>query len=136
MNIQNFKCFLYNLFIFKIGMKTLVLNLRNNMKKVGTISFGFHRKTGFINNIIVDKSFRGEGYGTELLKLSEESLKRIYKVEEIKVCAWNSIYSNSSNLDFYIKNGYKINEKSSYYDDGYDLIEIQGLIKNLHVIVE
>ena len=43
-------------------MKTIVLNLKNNMKKVGTISFGFHGKTGFINNIIVDKSFRGKAF--------------------------------------------------------------------------
>jgi hypothetical protein len=39
-------------------MKIIVLNLRNNIKKVGTINFGFHEKTGFINNIIVDKNER------------------------------------------------------------------------------
>jgi ribosomal protein S18 acetylase RimI-like enzyme len=117
-------------------MKTIVLNLKNNMKKVGTISFGFHGKTGFINNIIVDKNQRKNGFGTELLKLSEESLKNIYKVEHIKLCAWNSIYSRSSNLDFYIKNGYEINGETSYYDNDCDIFEIQGLIKNLHVVVE
>ena len=115
-------------------MKTIVLNLRNNMKKVGTINFGFHRRTGYITNIIVNDSERMKGYGTELLKLSEESLRNIYKVKEIKVCAWNSSYNISNNLDFFIKNGYQINEKSSFYDDGSDLIEVQGLVKKLHII--
>lgn len=115
-------------------MKTIVLNLRNNMKKVGTINFGFHKKTGYITNIIVNESDRMKGYGTELLKLSEESLRNIYKVKEIKVCAWNSSYNVSNNLDFFIKNGYQINEKSSLYDDESDLIELQGLVKKLHLI--
>jgi ribosomal protein S18 acetylase RimI-like enzyme len=117
-------------------MKTLVLSLRNNLKKVGSVNYGFHRKMGFISNIIVNKNERRNGIGTELLKLSENNLKNIYKVEEIKLCAWNSIYSNSSNLDFYIKNGYKINGKTTYYDNESDIFEITGFIKKLHVIVE
>ena len=117
-------------------MKTLVLSLRNNMKKLGTINYGFHRKTGYILNLEIEKSERGKGYGTELLKLSENMLKNNYNVNKINLCTWNSIYDTSSNLDFFIKNGYKINSDITYHDTENDIYEIQGLIKKLHVIVE
>ena len=117
-------------------MKTLVLSLRNNLKKVGYVRFGFYGKTGYITNIKVDKNLRSKGYGSELLKISENTLKNNYNVEQIKLCAWNSIYSNSSNLYFYIKNGYEINGETTYNDNESDIFEITGFIKKLHVIVE
>ena len=117
-------------------MKNFLLNLRNNSSKIGFVRFGFHEKTGYITNVKVNNSFRGKGHGSELLKISENTLKNQYNVEEIKLCSWNSIYSNSSNLDFYIKNGYKINGETTYYDDESDIYEIKSLKKKLHVIVE
>ena len=117
-------------------MKTLVLSLRNNLKKVGSVNLGFHKKTGYIINLEIEKSQREKGYGTELLKISENTLKNNYNVEQIKLCSWNSIYSNYSNLEFFKKKGYKINGKTTYYDDESDIFEITGFIKKLHVIVE
>ena len=117
-------------------MKTLIFNLRNNLKKVGSVNLGFHKKTGYIINLEIEKSQRGKGYGTELLKLSENMLKNNYNVNKINLCAWNSIYDSSSNLDFFKKNGYKINTETTYHDMENDIFEVTGFIKKLHVIVK
>ena len=80
------------------------------------IQFGVHKKVGYITNLKINKQFRGNGYGTELLKMSENTLKN-YNVDKIKLCSWNSIYSNSSNLGFFKKNGYISDLKPLYYDE-------------------
>ena len=117
-------------------MKTLVLSLRNNLNKIGYIRFGFHGKTGYITNLEVDKNLRSKGYGTELLKMSENTLKNQYNVDLIKLCSWNSMYNNSNNINFFKKNGYKVDGHTTYYDNDNEIFEITGFIKKLHVIVE
>ena len=117
-------------------MKTLLFSLRNNLKKVGSVKLGFHKKIGYIINLEIDKHQRGKGYGTELLKLSENTLINNFSVNEINLCAWNSIYSNSNNIDFFKKNGYKSISNAKYHDMGTDIIEMTGFCKKLHVIVE
>lgn len=112
-------------------MKTLLLSLRNNMKEIGYIKYGFHKKTGYITNLNVNENVRGTGVGTELLKMTESNLKHFYKVEEIKLCAWNSTYDNTSNLRFFERNGYKMDGNHTYYEDGFDVYEITGFVKRL-----
>ena len=110
-------------------MKTFVLNLRNNLSKIGFVRFGFHGNTGYITNLKINNSFRGKGYGSELLKISENTLKNQYNVEQIKLCTWNSIYDNTSNVNFFKKNGYEMDNNSNYYDNDNDIYEITGFKK-------
>ena len=111
-------------------MRNIFLILKNNPNKVGYIQFGFNKHIGYITNLKINKQFRGNGYGTELLKMSESTLKN-YNVDKIKLCSWNSIYSNDNNLSFFYKNGYTSDLKPIYFDNDDDIFEIYEFVKKI-----
>jgi ribosomal protein S18 acetylase RimI-like enzyme len=82
-------------------------------KIVGFISFSTHEhlwsegKVLYINEIIMDRSFRGKGIGSALMNKTAE----LAKSQKCKVMRLDSSFSRTEAHEFFLKNGF---EKKAY----------------------
>ena len=105
------------------------LSLLYNSIPYGSITFFKKNNIIYLSNIFINEKYKNRGYGTLLInKLEEEN--RDIKI--FKLCAWEPTIKPNV-INFYKKNGYKIDENSKVemYDDGeniYDLIKKKKII--------
>lgn len=85
-----------------------------------------------INNIFIDKKYRNQKYGSQLLYETEKKLNDLHSVTHISLSAWEKQGCHVS--DFYLKNGYKnilSDISKSTHDDGIYIYNIIPFEKNL-----
>ncbi|MBQ0099669.1 MAG: ribosomal protein S18-alanine N-acetyltransferase [Firmicutes bacterium] len=100
---------------FSIGAK-------DNDKIVGFIGFSISLDTADIETVCVDKLYRKQGIGTELILRAERFLKE-KNINKIFLEVRNS---NDQAINLYIKSGFnKISIRKKYYSDGEDAIIMQ-----------
>jgi len=78
-------------------------------KIIGTIMAGYDGHRGWIYSLAVDPKNRNEGIGSLLLKYAENELLKL-NCPKINL---QVLTSNKDVIDFYIKNGYKVEERIS-----------------------
>ena len=109
-------------------IKTYSLRKVINNKQIANINFFIKNNTTNINNIEVDKEFRKQNIGSELLR-DVENFSKTKGVEKILLTVLQ--LPNDLLIDFYLKNNYKIYKNNSYFNDGeniYDVIQLSRTI--------
>ena len=92
----------------KINDNLLFIAIKDN-KLIGSIMGGYDGHRGWIYSLSVDNNHRKKGVGSTLLKYLENELK---KRGCIKINL-QILVSNEGVVEFYNKNGYKIEERIS-----------------------
>jgi ribosomal protein S18 acetylase RimI-like enzyme len=94
--------------------KGSVLLIKKGNEVIGTISYHIREdKNAYISGFVIDKKYRGEGFGREALEQVLMAVKDAPKVELI------THPNNSSALQLYTSFGFKIIErKENYYGNG------------------
>ena len=77
----------YWLGISRYEEKTTLYAIKNNEIIVGLIGIGYDEDgvSGYINPLMIDEKFQGNGYSRQAMKLAIEKLKNGYQVSEIHI---------------------------------------------------
>ena len=97
---------------------------------IGTTTI--NSQQGLINNLYVKPDYRLSGFGSQLLRLSEDYLQNKHQHHKIELLAWQS-QGCFQTIRFYQKNNYAVKNFNliSTYDDGEMIYDLIPMIKNL-----
>ena len=119
--------------IIQTSKNFLKLNIFKNNNIIGNSnSIILDNNKAVINNIFIDKTYRNQKYGSQLLYETEKNLNDLHNVTHISLSAWEKQGCYSSY--FYLKNGYKnilSDISKSTHDDGIYIYNIIPFEKNL-----
>ena len=123
---------LYNMFFNfkKISQQIFKISMFNN-RYIGNCIFSIKKDEAIINNLFINKNFRGQNNGSILLKETENTIKNNFKIKNISLLAYEKPFGNL--ITFYESNGYTVNalQYNNLYDDGvyiYNLINMTKVI--------
>lgn len=97
----------------KIGRHTLDIYLRNTQNQVvGGLMGGTYWSWLSIDELWIEKAWRGQGVGSKLIQLAEEeALNRKCRKSQVKTWSFQA-------KEFYIKQGYQVTGKLEDYPEG------------------
>ena len=108
------------------------LNKFINFKQVGSIIGRIDNQNLYIHNLNINVENRRKKHGSDILNTYETIIKNHYNIKNIYLSAWENIQHPDSVNKFYIYNGYhKLNKNPNYYDDKFDVFEINKFYKKL-----
>ena len=93
--------------------------------------FLYKKNQATINNLYINKKFRGENKGSILLQKTENIIINKFNIKNINLLAYEKPFGNL--INFYESNGYIINpiQYNNFYDDGeylYNIINMQKVL--------
>lgn len=104
---------------------------------IGTCQTVFHNRRATLNQLHIHPLYRHNGYGTQLLCITEQCLFHKYNVQSVITLIWQP--QSERITYFYEKNGYTPlpNKTIQHFDDGETIYELMPYEKNLdmHSIV-
>lgn len=97
---------------------------------IGTCQFVFHPHKATLNHIKLNPDYKNCGYGSQLLRITEQCLFHKYDVNHISTLVWQP--QTDYTTMFFEKNGY-IPSKTThkYFDDGeviYELVPYEKIL--------
>lgn len=101
-----------------------------NNKTIGRCNYMFHNNKCYINNLLVEKSYRNKNIGSNILNDIETKCIN----NNINIIEINAKQNSLSSLNkFYLKNNYKLikNQPEIFTNYGDDIIYIYKFHKNL-----
>lgn len=114
----------------KISKQIFKVSMINN-KNIGNCVFSIKKDRSTINNLYINKNFRGENKGSILLQETENIIMNQFNVKNINLLAYEKPFGNL--IKFYESNGYVVSpiQYNNFCDDGeylYNLINMEKIL--------
>lgn len=100
---------------------------------IGTCQTVFHNHSATLNQLHIRPLYRHNGYGTQLLRITEQCLFHKYNVQSVITLIWQP--QSEKTTYFYEKNGYTpvSNKMIKHFDDGETIYELIPYEKNINI---